>query len=357
MCGVADNSEDCGVGIQKDLFTPRLGIAYRPFESTVIRAGFSRNPQNDHMYRNATYTYPASVTVTNVGLNAFHPAGTLDQGFPLITAPDISSGVLALPAGVGVTSSPGSFTRGRLTAYNVTVQQQIGESMSVQLGYGANRQREMTRSTNRNYGQIGGGVASQPFFQSIGTNANINFLDPLGRVDYDALQLHMTRRMHDGFSFTAAYTYAKSTDWWATGILIPDYRSLNLGDSSTVSPNKFDLSASDELPFGEGRRFLNEGIGNVLLGGWQLNANFTAFSGQVMTMTANGASLNAPGNPQRADQVADFKVLEDSGRTPTGSIRRRLRPSRSALRQLDRERLSRAWLRESGCEPLQELPD
>ncbi len=313
MCGVADNSEDCGVGIQKDLFTPRLGIAYRPFESTVIRAGFSRNPQNDHMYRNATYTYPASVTVTNVGLNAFQPAGTLDQGFPLITAPDISSGVLALPAGVGVTSSPDSFTRGRITAYNVTVQQQVGESMSVQVGYVANRQREMTRSTNHNYGQIGGGVASQPFFQAIGTNANINFLDPLGQVDYDALQLHVTRRMHDGYTFTAAYTYAKSTDWWATGILIPEYRSLNLGDSSTVSPNKFDLSASYELPFGEGRRYLNEGIGNVLLGGWQLNGNFTAFSGQVMTMTANGASLNAPGNPQRADQVADFKVLGGIG--------------------------------------------
>ena len=47
-----------------------------------------------------------------------------------------------------------------------------------------------------------------------------------------------------------------------------------------VSPNKFDLSASYELPFGEGRRFLNEGIGNVLLGGWQLNGNFTAFSGR-----------------------------------------------------------------------------
>ena len=36
--------------------------------------------------------------------------------------------------------------------------------------------------------------------------------------------------MHDGYTFTAAYTYAKSTDWWATGILIPEYRSLNLGD-------------------------------------------------------------------------------------------------------------------------------
>ena len=77
-----------------------------------------------------------------------------------------------------MTSSPASFVRGKITAWNVTAQQQVGANMSVQLSYVANRQRDMTRSTNQNYGQIGGGVASQPFFQSIGTNAAINLLEP-----------------------------------------------------------------------------------------------------------------------------------------------------------------------------------
>ena len=40
---------DCGVKVQKDLFTPRLGVAYRAGESMVFRAGYSRNPQNDNM--------------------------------------------------------------------------------------------------------------------------------------------------------------------------------------------------------------------------------------------------------------------------------------------------------------------
>ena len=39
-----------------------------------------------------------------------------------------------------------------------------------------------------------------------------------------------------------------------------------------------------------------------------------------MTMTANGASLNAPGNPQRADQVSHSRSSAKSDRTPTGSI-------------------------------------
>ena len=79
------------------------------------------------------------------------------------------------------------------------------------------------------------------------------------------------------------------------------------------SPNKLDLSASYELPFGTGKRYLTDGVAAAILGGWQLNAYFTAFSGSTMTMTANGASLNAPGNPQRADEVKAFDVLGGIG--------------------------------------------
>jgi Carboxypeptidase regulatory-like domain/TonB dependent receptor len=313
MCGIASNSDTCGVTIQKDLFTPRLGIAYRPFESFVIRAGYSRNPQNDHMYRNATYTYPAAITISQVGLNSFQPAGTLETGYRVAPPPDVSSGSLALPPGVGVTTAPDNYVRGTITAFNVTAQKSFSRHMSVQIGYAGNRQREMIRSTNRNYGTIGGGAASQPFFQTLGTTANFNFLDPLGRVNYDSLQLSLNRRFADGLAFTGAYTYARGTDWWATGILIPEFRHLNKGPSGNVSPNKLDLSASYELPFGAGKRYLTDGVVAAIVGGWQLNAYFTAFSGSTMTMTASGASLNAPGSAQRADEVKAFEVLGGVG--------------------------------------------
>ena len=181
MCGIASNSDTCGVTVQKDLFTPRLGIAYRPFESFVIRAGYSRNPQNDHMYRGATYTYPASITITQAGLNSFQPAGTLETGYRVSPIPDYSSGSLALPAGARVITAPDHYIRGTITAFNVTAQKSFSRNMSVQVGYAGNRQRDMVRSTNRNYGTIGGGAASQPFFQTLGTTADFSFLDPLGK--------------------------------------------------------------------------------------------------------------------------------------------------------------------------------
>jgi carboxypeptidase family protein/TonB-dependent receptor-like protein len=313
MCGVAGNSDTCGVTVQKDLFTPRLGIAYRPFESFVIRAGYSRNPQNDHMYRGATYTYPASITITQAGLNSFQPAGTLETGYRVSPIPDYSSGSLALPAGARVITAPDHYIRGTITGFNVTAQKSFSRNMSVQVGYAGNRQRDMVRATNHNYGTIGGGAASQPFFQALGTTAEFSFLDPLGRVDYDSLQVSVNRRFADGLAFTAAYALAKGTDAWATGILIPEYRYLNEGPSSVVSPNKLDLSASYELPFGVGKRFLTDGVAAGIFGGWQVNAYFTAFSGSTMTMTSSGASLNAPNSPQRADEVAPFKVLGGVG--------------------------------------------
>ncbi len=49
VCGIgAANAQVCDIKVQKDLFTPRLGWAYRPTEDTVIRVGFSRNPQSDN---------------------------------------------------------------------------------------------------------------------------------------------------------------------------------------------------------------------------------------------------------------------------------------------------------------------
>ena len=49
VCGIgAANAQVCDIKVQKDLFTPRLGLAYRPTEDSVIRVGFSRNPQSDN---------------------------------------------------------------------------------------------------------------------------------------------------------------------------------------------------------------------------------------------------------------------------------------------------------------------
>ncbi len=67
---MSGNDETCGITVEKDLFTPRLGWAYRPTESTVIRVGYSRNPQNDTSGRNQMppfQAFPATIILAETG--------------------------------------------------------------------------------------------------------------------------------------------------------------------------------------------------------------------------------------------------------------------------------------------------
>lgn len=332
LCGLPSaNEQVCDIKVQTDLFTPRLGLAYRPTESTVIRIGFSRNPQSSNDVTRAggiAQSFPKIISLSETGPNTFSPVGTLTDGVPRVPQLDLTVGTVSLPPGTGVTTVIDEYNRGTLTSWNVTVQRLFPHSLSVQVGYVANRQKNMSQTQNLNYGQIGGGPLSQPFNQpglanGLRTTSNMNVFSPLGRVDYDSLQLSATRRMINGFQFTSAYTLSKSIDWWAGNIAIPEYWDRNKavqGGGTRVGnsrPHKVDLAAVYELPFGEGRRFLRDGgiLANIV-GGWQLSTMFTAYSGAPFTVTASTVTLNAPGNPQLADQVKDtVEILGGVGPT------------------------------------------
>ena len=64
-----------------------------------------------------------------------------------------------------------------------------------------------------------------------------------------------------------------------------------------------------ELPFGKDKRWFNTGHTAAVLGGWKVSGLLTLASGTPLTFTANGGSLNAPGNTQTADQIAPVQVL------------------------------------------------
>jgi hypothetical protein len=326
MCGIGSLPIDCGIEVQKDLFTPRLGIAYRANDSLVFRAGYSRNPQNDNMIGTRMRNFPVNVQINDVAVGGtnFTPVGSLSAGYPLLPILDLNTERLEVPAGVNITTNEiGKYTRGVISTFNVSAQKVLPYNLTAQIGYVGNRQNDMARSQNQNYSQIGGGNASLPFNQpglagGFRTTAQVNIVRPLGRVRYDSMQASLIRRMANGFAMTAQYTFAKGTDWWAGGILIPEYWHLNKGTQGGNTPHKADISAIYELPFGEGRRFANSGgVASKLLGGWQVNTYFTAFSGTPFTITGSNASLGA-NSPQIADQVkSDVEILGGVGSNAT----------------------------------------
>ena len=49
VCGAGGVPTNCGVSVSNKLFAPSIGIAYRPFEKFVIRAGYSLSPYQANM--------------------------------------------------------------------------------------------------------------------------------------------------------------------------------------------------------------------------------------------------------------------------------------------------------------------
>jgi hypothetical protein len=166
----------------------------------------------------------------------------------------------------------------------------------------ANRQNDLNRLQDQNYGQLGGGAASQPFFP-IGITSQMNIQSNTGKVKYDSAQVSYNRRMSDGFQITAAYTYSKTYNWWVGSIPIPQYWYLNRGE--TGQPQIFNASLIYELPFGPGRQWIhNNGVLSKVVGGWQVNSFLSYFEGTLVNVTSNANVLNAPGTTtQFADKV------------------------------------------------------
>ncbi len=310
ICGVSGNPDTCGITVEKNLFTPRLGWAYRPTESTVIRVGYSRNPQNDTSGRNQMppfQAFPATIILAEQAANTYSAIGTFNDGVTIVPRFDLTVG--SVRPNAGMTTYRGKFERGTISSWNVSFQQLLPFSHSMTLGYVANRQRGMTRNLNTNYGQLGGGTNSQPYREL--TTAAINVQGPYGQVDFDSFQASVNKRLSGGLQYTLAYTFASAIDWWAGTIPQPEYWHLNKGDQANSNPHLLNASVMYELPFGEGRKYLsNGGTLSHIVGGWQINAFFTARSGTPFTVTASSASLNAGnGTNQTADQLNEPEIL------------------------------------------------
>jgi len=304
ICGVGGNPGDCGIHVSPKQFAPRIGIAYRPTEKIVVRAGFSLNWEQDDMYHAGVYGFPALISVTQAGLNTYSSVGKLDAGVPVLSPLNISSGNISVPAGSGITTLGQNYVRGYIMSWNLTVQRSFAHNWTAQAGYVGNRAIHQDQPQNINYGLPGGGVASQPFYATLATTAAVSVIEPIAHTYYDSLQSSLTHRFSGGLSVNMNYTWSKALTNFAGGIPIPQYFHLDKGLQSTDQPQRTNIGTTWEVPFGKGKRFLSQSrVASAALGGWQVNGLLEAYSGQPFTVSASSASLNSPGSSQQANQV------------------------------------------------------
>ena len=306
LCGVGGNPGDCGIHVSPKLFAPRVGIAYRPMETFVIRTGFSLNYEQDSMVTNTgTYAFPEEVSLTTPGANSYSASSsTLSTGFPTFPALNLASGTISIPTGASVYTVPQNYVRGYVMSWNFTLQKSLPHNFTVQAGYVGTRAIHQVQAQNINYGQLGGGIPSQPFYQSAGITSNVTVLLPMNHTFYDALQATLNRRFSSGLTINASYSFSKSLSRFAGTIPIPQYFNLNHGLNTIDVPNHFVFATSYQLPFGAGKRFLSQRrFITAVASGWQISSLISAFSGSVFSISASATPLNAPGVSQRANQV------------------------------------------------------
>jgi len=295
-----------GVTTPKTEFSPRLGVSFRLFKDTVLRAGYGRS-----YYMNADGAgfgtqgccWPIKQSQTDAQANPFAPLGyTFDQGpgAPPALPAFPSNGRISFqgaPGGseyfVGVGTYPHSYN----DTYNVTLEHAFPYQITASVAYVGNIGRHLWDNFNVNVPPPGPGpyTSREPFFASYGwavpeyQRNNAVYHEPEMRSNYNSLQLHAEKRFHQGLYLLSNFTWAKSLD---VGTFGPGdgngnqfCYSCNYGPSGTVRPWSWVSAANWLLPFGRGRAYANSlsrGV-DAVVGGWALSGIFNFESGSYFT--------------------------------------------------------------------------
>lgn len=339
--------------------SPRIGVAYSLSDKTVVRGGYG-------LFW-APWAYGANNSVgfaatTNMAQPTNIPALTVQDPFPsgLIA---VSGNSLRLGSGV---SSDISFVDPNKTApyvhqYSIDVQRELFGNLSGSLAYIGSAGRRLTTAGNVNINQVDpkylplGNALTQtvanPFFgnPNAGTLAsratiernqllrpypqflNVNQQETnLGKSQYHAGVIQVRKRM-TWWSGSFSYTYSRLWDnqfgqgnYYTTAPgLLNHYTFIEgssyfdpdaeYGRSLIDSPHKLSMTPSIQLPFGDGRRFLNQSrLANALLGNWTVSFVIQLQSGFPIGVSQNTNNTNLLGAAQRPNIVPgqDF-VLGD----------------------------------------------
>ena len=133
------------------------------------------------------------------------------------------------------------------------------------------------------------------------TNAGpVDYLTNAGKYRYNSLQAEIRRRFTNGLQFQANYTFGKTlADALADGqsrfepFLDFNNQGLEYSRADYDRTHTFNINGIYELPFGKGKRFLNQGglIDNIF-GGFQLTTIINISSGAPISIKDRTGTLN-----------------------------------------------------------------
>jgi hypothetical protein len=326
VAGVGDVPLNGGVKNSLNL-APRLGITYQLTPKTVIRAGYGRS--YDIGVFGSVFGHTVTQNLPVLATQQLNAAGQFDRVFTLAQGPPGFNNFFGLTAppnrgGVPLTALPASGrfflpdgVRPRavnfkqrlpsVDAYNVTVQHQLTNDISIEVAYVGNKGTHLFAGNNpdENVNQptlAGFGTLSRdqrkPFFQKFGWTQDVLLYCNCSDNHYDALQAKITKRFTKGYSILAHYTLQRANDYNDDRFIPGIDPKYAYGPEDFIRTHNFVLSQVAELPFGRGQRYFTNASKalNYLVGGWQFNSNTIIQSGLPFNVHYDNAGISDVGD-------------------------------------------------------------
>ncbi|MCD9184896.1 MAG: TonB-dependent receptor [Pyrinomonadaceae bacterium] len=311
---------------------PRLGVAYQINDKMVLRGGFGRSfdtgvfgtifghtvTQNLPVLALQNLDNGSTNRVFNLSSGPAAPTGffgitTLPKNCPATGCINNTSipttGSFFLPDGITVRTLAPQQTVPQVDAYNVTFQWEFMKNFSFEGAYVGNKGTNVFVGDNPdlNINQptiVGFGTLSRnarkPYFQKFGWSQDILLYQGYGATNrYDSMQLKLTKRFADGYSFLTHYTLQKAVN--NAGEYFNIDPSINRGRADFERTHNFVFTQLYELPFGRKHKYFSgiSRLADAFVGGWQINSNTTIQSGFHFNVTYDGAGADRDTGPNR----------------------------------------------------------
>jgi hypothetical protein len=352
-------------------FAPRLGIAYQLDPKTVIRVGYGRSYDigvfGSIFGHAVTQNVPvlASQEIDTSNGQDFNTAFFLSNGPFALDPATALGGTLAtsncnaitdpsgvdpvthkysptqaqcvgpngrplLPAGLNAFIRPFNNRLPTVDAWNATVQRQLTPTLSATISYVGNKGTHT----------IGGGPdapfnnphlagydpsltgqaavdannARKPFFPQFGWTSGFRYFGNDFNNKYNALQAVVEKRFANGLSFNSSYTFQHAVADLDGGTHAYD-PAANYGPNDNYRNHVFIFTQVYQLPFGKGKKFAGDvgRIGDLFIGGWELNGTTNFSSGLPFTPSLSSCHASSDTGPCRPDKVGSIKDGTRSG--------------------------------------------
>lgn len=328
-------------------FAPRFGFAYSVNDKFVVRGGYGlfynlldRIGSEDQIALNPPNIINFNTRTDTVGSAV---AGvTLSGGLPanLLSPNNIQIRNIQVRAANPESATP------YIQQASIGFQYQFSDDWLAEINYVYTKGTKLY--TLRDLNQP---LPNQPTTRPYSQFGLIEYRDDNGISRYDGFEATLDKRFSEGYTVRAVYTLSQSKD--------NSGEHLTSGGSSTFPDNARDLSNwygfSDfdvrhrfvvngilESPFGKSGRYMRDGIGGAILGGWVLTGTLNTRSGRPFTVTQSGDPLrlgalsttlaDLVGDPAVENQTVDrwfnpaaFQVLPGTltrfGNQPRNSLR------------------------------------